>query len=258
MDALMVSGLLMGLFGGTHCVAMCGGIVGVVCGAAETCPTSKRSALSRLSFALAYNAGRIGSYVLLGLAAGAFGSVTVGDARLDAVRYALRAFAAVSMLAVGLHLIGLPSMVDRAASLGAPLWRRIAPLAKRVLPLHRPSQAFALGALWGFMPCGLLYGAFALAASADSPGQGAATMAAFGLGTLPVMLTMSALARTFAGLLARPYVRRAAGMLVLGFGLFSAVGVARQAGLGSPLGMKSPHSCCPGGARPAALAKVTR
>jgi sulfite exporter TauE/SafE len=242
---LLVSGLLMGLFGGTHCIAMCGGIVGVVCGGATKCPTSNVSTLARVPFALAYNAGRIGSYALVGLGAGAFGSVVAFDPRLDFVRFALRTVAALSLLAVGLHLVGLPSMVDRAAALGTPLWRRLAPLARRLLPLERPSQALALGALWGLMPCGLLYGAIALAASAASPAMGAATMAAFGLGTLPVMLTMSSIAWIAGRRLVGHHARRAAGVLVLGFGIFATLGVARQVGVGSLFGPATPHHCCP-------------
>jgi sulfite exporter TauE/SafE len=93
------------------------------------------------------------------------------------------------------------------------------------------------------MPCGLLYGAFALAASASTPSVGAATMLAFGIGTLPVMLTVSAFARKVSGYLARRVVRRTAGALVLGFGIFATLGLARQAGIGAAFGVE--RHCCP-------------
>ena len=246
MSPLIASAFLMGLFGGVHCVAMCGGVVGVLCTAAPRCPTAGRSArLAQLPYWLAYHGGRIASYSLLGALFGALGSLSTGVFPLEPMRFTLRAIAAICMLAVGLHLAGLPSIVRALESIGAPLWARIAPLTKRFLPLRTPWHALVLGGLWGMMPCGLLYGALALAVSAGSPVVGAATMAAFGLATLPVMLTMSAVAQSVARWLARPWVRRLAGGIVLAFGMWSSLGVARQAGLGDPLGLAPHHRCCP-------------
>jgi sulfite exporter TauE/SafE len=237
-DPLVGSAFAMGLFGGVHCVAMCGGVVGVLCSARPNCRNPRSP-----SYWLAYNGGRLVSYTVLGAAFATFSLLTTDALGLDVVRWALRAIAAIAMLAVGLHLLGLPSMVTAVESLGAPLWRRVAPFGRR---LEGIEGAFLLGGLWGLMPCGLLYGALALAASAESPLHGAEVMAAFGLGTLPVMVTMSALAQTVARWIARAWVRRAAGILVLSFGLFSTAGVARQVGLGAPFGLTAPgHRCCP-------------
>jgi uncharacterized protein len=116
----------------------------------------------------------------------------------------------------------------------------VASAAKRLLPLRSPMQAFAAGLLWAFMPCGLLYGALALAMSASSPLLGAATMAAFGLGTLPVMLAVGLLARRVVGAFARGWVRRGAGAVILACGLWSTAGLAGQVGLGAHA-----HTCCP-------------
>lgn len=249
MSPLVASAFLMGLFGGVHCVTMCGGVVGMLCSAAPRCPTAQATRGSRLSQApywLAYNTGRIASYTLLGLLFGALGTLSTGIFPLDAVRLGLRGLAALCMLGVGLHLAGLPSIVRAFESAGAPLWRRVSPLAKRFLPLRTPWHALVLGALWGLMPCGLLYGALALAASAESPSLGAATMAAFGIATLPVMLTMSAVAQSIARWVARRAVKRFAGLVFLAFGLWSTAGLAAQMGMGAMLGIApSHHHCCP-------------
>jgi sulfite exporter TauE/SafE len=254
---LVVSALVMGLFGGIHCVAMCGGVVGVLCSAATRCPTasglgggsgsgSGSGRLREVPYWVAYNVGRIASYTLLGLLFATLGTLSTGVFPLDAVRYLLRAVAALCMLAVGLHLAGLPSVVKGLESLGAPLWRRLAPLTKRFLPLRTPWHALMLGGLWGMMPCGLLYGALALAASAPSPAIGALTMTAFGLGTLPVMLTLSAVAQSVARWLARAWVKRTVGVAFLAFGLWSTAGVAAQAGIGEAFGLAPAHGhCCP-------------
>lgn len=237
---IVASALLMGLLGGAHCVAMCGGVVGVLCSA---CPGSTTK---QLRFWIAYNAGRLASYALLGAAFAGLGSLFAGSPALETFRIGLRAIAALCMLFVGLHLMGLPSVMSRLESIGAPIWRRLSPLTKRLLPLRRPHQALLLGGLWGLMPCGLLYGALVLAASAETPAIGASTMLAFGVGTLPVMIAMSALASRVSRALARGWVRRAAGCVVLAFGLFSTAGVLAQTGAGEAFGMSTPHhSCCP-------------
>ena len=250
MSPVVVSAFLMGLFGGVHCVAMCGGVVGVLCSAAPRCPSASvaggRSRLSQAPYWIAYNGGRVASYTLLGLLFATLGTLSTGVFPLDAVRFGLRAIAALCMVAVGLHLAGLPSVVNGLEAIGAPLWKRLSPLTKRLLPLRTPWHALVLGGLWGLMPCGLLYGALALAASAESPALGAETMAAFGLGTLPVMLTMSAVAQGVARLLARAWVRRTAGAVVLAFGLWSTAGVASQVGIADAFGLGRGHRhCCP-------------
>lgn len=242
-NPVVVSAFVMGLLGGAHCVAMCGGVVGVLCSAAPRCAAAKTK---QARYWLAYNAGRIASYSLLGLVFGSLGTLLAGTAAFEGFRHALRAIAALCMLFVGLHLMGLPSIMTRLESAGAPLWRRLSPVAKRFLPLRSPWHAAVVGGVWGFMPCGLLYGALVLAASAETPAMGAMTMAAFGVGTLPVMIAMSAVASSVARALTRNGVRRAAGCVVLGFGLFSTAGVLAQTGAAEGLGLVSaPHHCCP-------------
>jgi sulfite exporter TauE/SafE len=246
MSPLVPSAFLMGLFGGAHCVAMCGGVVGVLCGAGRTCEKAEQPRLRQAPYWLAYNGGRVAAYTLLGLLFGSLGTLSTGVFPLDGFRIALRGLAAVCMLAVGLHLAGLPSMVKTLESVGAPLWRKLAPVTQKLLPIRTLWHALGVGALWGLMPCGLLYGALALAASAESPSVGAMTMLAFGLGTLPVMLTVSALAQSVARWTARVWVRRIAGAVVLAFGLWTSAGLAAQTGVGASLGLgRGSHACCP-------------
>jgi sulfite exporter TauE/SafE len=217
MNQLLLPALSMGLFGSIHCVTMCGSASSVLC--------AKKG-----RYSLAFNAGRVLGYVTLGFAAGAVGSWTVGHG-IDGLRFAFRALAATTMLMVGLHLAGLPSFVRLFEAAGGPLWRRVAPIAARLVPLRTAWQALAAGALWALMPCGLLYAALATSASAYSAIDGAATMAAFAVGTLPLMLGVGALASRVAGLLQHGWLRRAAGGVVLAFGVWSTAGLAAQAGI---------------------------
>jgi len=71
-----------------------------------------------------------------------------------------------------------------------------------------------LGALWGLMPCGMVYAALAVASAAGGPGEAAACMAAFGLGTIPAMALSGTVAGQVLGAAGRRGVRRAAGLML--------------------------------------------
>jgi uncharacterized protein len=134
----------------------------------------------------------------------------------------------VMLVLVGRYLAGVGRVLVRFEALGAPLWRRLQPLAARALPAETLPESFVAGALWGWLPCGLVYGALAAAAFAGSPSGGALVMLAFGLGTLPNLLAAGLAAGRLRALAARRRVRIAAGALVLGFGVF---GLAHASGL---------------------------
>ncbi len=114
------------------------------------------------------------------------------------------------MVGLGLYLAGAWQRFAVVERVGLPLWRRVEPLARRLVPVRDASTALALGALWGWMPCGLVYAALGLALNAGSAGGGALAMVAFGLGTLPMLMTMGALAARIAVFLRVRWVRRTA------------------------------------------------
>jgi len=228
MIALLGSTFAMGLFGGVHCATMCGGVASVVCA---------RASGSRHAFA--FNAGRVGAYTLLGVLAGAIGALPAGP-NLDVLKVVFRAIAVLAMLTVGLHLVGLPSFVRALESLGGPLWKRIAPHAQRLLPIRSSGHALVAGSLWAFMPCGLLYAALAVAATAGSARGGALAMAAFGLGTLPTMASIALAARHVSRFFARGWLRRASGVVLLACGLWS-LGVLVRPMFGAE---RTAHACC--------------
>jgi sulfite exporter TauE/SafE len=114
----------------------------------------------------------------------------------------------VSLVLAGFHLVGFGPL-SRLEALAAPLWRRLHPFV--------PTRSgFLSGLLWGFLPCGLVYGALAAAAFAGSPAAGAAAMLAFGIGTLPLLV---AAGFTLSKLRA-PVLRSVAGGGVLAFGIY--------------------------------------
>ncbi len=223
----LTAAFLVGLLGGTHCVGMCGGIVGALSVGLAGEARASRSRLLRCQ--LGYNAGRIASYALAGGLAGWLGRQATTMELLGGFPLA-RILAAAVMILMGLYLGGWWSALQVLERLGAHLWRLIEPLGRRFIPVHHPGQAMALGLVWGWLPCGLVYSALALAWVAGSFRQGAAVMLAFGLGTLPTLL---ALGLTF-DLLGRwvrdVRVRRAAGVLVILLGLAMLVAIPGQHG----------------------------
>jgi len=210
---------LIGLLGGTHCVGMCGGIVGAL----------SMGAGARPSLHLAYNSGRIVSYALAGALAGALGAASVAFSGQWPLRVGLAVAANLMLVALGLYLIGVTRALAFSERLGQKLWRRVQPLSRRFLPARNIGQAFPLGLVWGWLPCGLVYSALVAAMTSGSAAGGAAMMLAFGAGTLPNLLLAGLLATRLKAWAARPAVRIVAGLLVAAFGLRGLFMLARMA-----------------------------
>jgi len=212
---LLGSALVLGLLGGGHCLGMCGGLMGAL---TLAIPPEQRG--RRLRLLLAYNLGRILSYASAGLMLGLAGwAVASSPAAL-----ALRVVAALLLIAMGLYLAGWWSGLTRIEALGRGLWRHIQPLASRLLPVSSLPRALLLGALWGWLPCGLVYSTLLWAASQGNAGYSAALMLAFGLGTWPVLLATGLAAERVNALLRRRSVRVAGGVLVMLFGIWTMPG----------------------------------
>jgi sulfite exporter TauE/SafE len=218
---LMGSAAVTGLLGSTHCVAMCGGVVALTCSAT---PLVRRSRVrAGLPYVVAYNTGRIASYATAGGVAGALGAGLTSFGLVAQAQLGLRLVAGVLMVAVGLYVAGLGGSLRWIERAGAPIWRRVAPLARRFVPATSPSRAFALGLLWGWLPCGLVYAALAGAVTSGSAAGGALTMMAFGLGTLPMLLAMGSAATVVARAARMRPVRALAGAVLVGLGLLQLV-----------------------------------
>jgi sulfite exporter TauE/SafE len=223
MDGLIAALFVLGLASGVHCIGMCGGIVSAF-SMRRVIPINAPQAAPWRRL-LAFNAGRISTYAALGAAAGLLGARL--DALLDAQTALYLAVNAVLVLA-GLHLAGMSGGLARLESFGAPLWRRLQPLASRVTSGSGAARAYAAGLVWGWLPCGLVYAALLAAAFAGSAQRGAAAMAAFGAGTLPFLLAAGFAAARLGPLLRRRGVRLAAGSGLLAFGVY---GLAHAGGL---------------------------
>jgi len=214
---LLLSALLMGLLGSTHCVVMCGGVVAMTCSAL---PLARRDKpLAQLPYVLSYNAGRIASYAAGGAVAGAVGTTLLSLGAVAHAMLGLRFAAGITMIAVGFYLAGFGGALRWVERAGEPLWNLVAPLARGLVPVRTPSRAFALGLVWGWMPCGLVYAALAASVTGGSILGGAATMAAFGLGTLPTLVAMGSAAALVTRVARSREMRTVAAIAVTIFGV---------------------------------------
>lgn len=177
----VVAGALLGLLGSGHCVGMCGPLV-----LAVGLPARGASAGVRLVHVVTYHMGRIATYALLGLVAGAAGSAI-----------ALAGLGRVLAVAGGVLLVAAalgPGLLRRQYSwtgawIGAAA--RAGALARGWQAGHPLAGRFGAGLANGLLPCGLVYAALATALASGSVGGAVLTMTAFGAGTVPALAALS-------------------------------------------------------------------
>jgi sulfite exporter TauE/SafE len=210
---ILLSALLLGFVGSGHCLGMCGGIAGAL--GQVTAPIARNSAL--LSSVL-YSLGRIVSYSAFGAVAGRF-----GESMNSLVGWgpAIRVFAGLLIVAFGLHTAGWGMGLDRIERAGLAVWRRLSPLVGRVGEPDRVWKLIALGALWGWLPCGLVYSALAAATVTGGALNGAAFMLCFGIGTMPALVLATGAAGQIGAVLRRRGARQTVGALLVLFGCWT-------------------------------------
>jgi sulfite exporter TauE/SafE len=201
--------LILGIAASGHCLVMCGGIASAL-GLASA---RSASGQPRLPLIVAYQIGRIVSYAIAGAVAGGAVGYLVDWLNVDEVRRGLRALSAVALIAAALVAFGILS--DPGSRVGELVWRRIAPLGRRLLPVTNISRAFGFGMLWGWMPCGFAYTVILIAALEQDAVRAAGTMLAFGIGTAPTMVALAYGARRAANLAAGRATRRLAGTILI-------------------------------------------
>ncbi len=211
-SGVLASLFMVGLLGTVHCLGMCGGIVTAL---AVRTPT----ATSRLPLQLAYHSGRLTTYAAAGALAGGLGSAALVFNRFLPVQTVLYLAAQFMLVALGLHLIGLTRFLNAFERAGALVWRRVQPLAGRLLPVRSVPRAYAVGTMWGLLPCGLIYSVLATALMSGSPLHGAGAMLAFGAGTLPGLFAAGSVLPALERMRRAEAMRRAAGAAIVAFGV---------------------------------------
>ena len=214
----IAAAFLLGVAASGHCLAMCGGVSSAL-GLATARDASGRP---RPALLLGVQIGRIASYSLAGLLfAGTLGGA-IALLDIEAVRRVLRALAALALLVAALVAFGY--LGNPGSRFGHALWRQLAPLGRRLLPINSLPRACAFGMIWGWMPCGFVYSVLLIATLQHSALQGAFTMAAFGFGTLPGLFLTALASRRFVTLIATRAARRVAGSVLVASALVTLLG----------------------------------
>lgn len=211
-----IAAFVVGFLGGVHCIGMCGGIVGALCAGLgqEQQATSKA-----LPFLISYNFARILSYTSAGALMGGIGWLGTHLVDIHALQQGLQLIAALFMIALGLYIAGWWRGLLKVEQLGGKLiWSRLQPFMSSLMPVRSLKQAFLLGLLWGWLPCGLVYSVVIWTIAVQSPVEGALLMLSFGLGTLPNLLLMGVFASALMQFVQHAWVRQVAGGLVIVFG----------------------------------------
>lgn len=178
--------MLLATAGGVHCIGMCGGISTAF---SFSVPEEQRRGWLLWRWQALFGLGRVSTYVLLGALAGALGGGLLGSLPMPNRSVAML-LSGILMLMVSAYLLGKGRALQRLEGIGSGLWRRLQPFTRQLMPIDRTWKALALGMLWGFLPCGLIYTALALAATAAQPLSGALVMLVFGVITVvPVAAT---------------------------------------------------------------------
>ncbi len=217
-DLGLWSAFLAGLAASGHCASMCGGVAGAL-----AMRTQQTGSGSKLVMGLAYNLARVGSYAVAGALVGLLGHLVLHSLNIGLLSVVFRVLAGLIMIAVAGRLLFGWRLLDPLEAAGAGLWRRVMPWAGRQGRSGGIGGAIGLGLAWGWLPCGMTYSMLMMAGMTGGAASGAALMAAFGAGTLPSMVTATvAFERIATTLGRRATLRNVAGVLLLGFGLWTA------------------------------------
>lgn len=210
-DPIFVSAFLMGLIGSGHCIAMCGGIASSL----QLASNKRQTWL----YSLAYNSGRALSYMLAGaLVAGISSQFATQNSTFALF---LSFLAGVFMLLVGVYIMRLAATLQWLEKLGKTLiWQHLIKLNKYLMPIDSPLKALGYGALWGWLPCGLVYSALTWAMTSGTAINGALVMLAFALGTFPAMITLGVAAQKLNTLFNHPWTRIILGSVIIWYGIY--------------------------------------
>jgi len=201
-DLWLIAALgFLGSFG--HCAGMCGPLAIAFSLSQSSDAPQQRSSVW---FHVLLNLGRIASYVAVGAVLGGVGSLLIAGGQFAGVgssfRQGIAIFTGLLLIWLGLRQIqpnALPPLpLVHPLSQGGWHQRFSSAMARLSLQSHWWTPVL-LGSLWGLIPCGFLYTAQLKAAETSSLGLGAATMAMFGLGTLPTMLGVGVLLERLGG-----------------------------------------------------------
>ncbi|MGB0895583.1 MAG: sulfite exporter TauE/SafE family protein [Parashewanella sp.] len=210
---------IVGLMGAGHCFGMCGGLIAAFSSQSTKVTIGENLLVKQLGLQLSYNFGRIFSYAIAGALLGGSAASLADIFDIDDYLVWLRVFAGLMMLITGLYLAQFWFGLTKVEAVGQWFWSLVKPTATKLLPIETKPKAVVAGLVWGWLPCGLVYSTLTWSIASGSALKGGLIMAAFGLGTLPALLTAGMAAKTLAVWLQNKSIRMLSGGLVFLFGI---------------------------------------
>lgn len=212
---------MMGLVSSLHCIGMCGSIIGTLTLSLSPEIRNKKNLL--LPFVFNYNFGRITSYTIAGALAGVIQSIaTMQMGEIHGHRL-LQILSAIIMASAGLYIAGWFPRFAYIEKAGTHFWKTIEPFGRKLIPVKNRTQAYLFGMVWGWLPCGLVYAALALAATAGDVEKSALTMLSFGLGTLPAVMGVGIMTGILTRLSRMQRFKQAIGLFMIMLALLAAL-----------------------------------
>lgn len=203
--SLLVSAVLMGLMGAGHCATMCGPITLALVTRQPERPRQP----------LAAHFGRIGMYALLGATVAGVSATATTFLRNEVLQTAWLLLPNLLLLLSALYLMGFRQAYAPVENVGQRVWRQLGGARSWAAGRDGVAGDLLRGALWGMLPCGMIYSALGLAVLAAHPVDGALVMAAFGASTLPVLLALGMLSKGAVQQLQTARTRRWLGIALL-------------------------------------------
>jgi sulfite exporter TauE/SafE len=212
---------LMGLFSSMHCIGMCGSIIGTL--TLSLSPEIRNNKKLLLPFVFNYNFGRITSYTIAGAIVGVIEAMLTLHLGQTHGHRALQLLSAAIMAGAGLYIAGWFPRFAYIEKAGIYFWKIIEPYGRKLIPVKNHTQAYLFGMVWGWLPCGLVYAALTLAATAGDVSKSALTMLAFGLGTLPAVMGVGIMTHVLTRLSRMQRFKQVVGLLMMTLALLAAL-----------------------------------
>jgi sulfite exporter TauE/SafE len=209
----LLSAFLTGLLGSVHCLGMCGGIIGAL-----TMSLPKHRQLSSRHiwlYLLSYHSGRISSYTIAGILVNFLGTQLTSLLAPQTISKISVWVSGTFMILLGLYLGRWWQILAVLERLGHQIWCKLEPLGRGILPVRTWQQAYSIGLIWGWLPCGLTYSVLVLPLTATSVWQGGLVMLVFGFGTLPMLLMIGTTTHWFTLYVRQLIIQRLIGALII-------------------------------------------
>jgi len=208
----------IGLFGSTHCIGMCGGILSAL----SIAISNKQSNNKKNKYCILYNIGRISMYVIIFIILSIISNL-LDKATSEITIKILRIISGFLLVIIGLYLSNFWSGIIYLEKVGLFFWNSISILIKFIVPVNSYIKAYILGLIWGLIPCGLVYTTILLALVNTNFNFSLVLIIFFGIGTLPAMMMTGIIYTKYSFLFLDKNIKYFFGIFIILFGIWNII-----------------------------------